>query len=93
MTMKMILILQLLKNYFLLNEKDMEMLEIYMINLQIPLSILWKKIFIFIIIGEFGIKYFYLIEIIAIRKKYLYSHLYLYCNNYININIIKIVNI
>lgn len=58
MTMKMILILQLLKNYFLLNEKDMEMLEIYMINLQIPLSILWKKIFIFIIIGEFGIKYF-----------------------------------
>jgi len=30
--MKMILILQLLKNYFLLNEKDMEMLEIYMIN-------------------------------------------------------------
>lgn len=58
MTMKMILILQLLKNYFLLNEKEMEMLEIYMINLQIPLSILWKKIFIFIIIGEFGIKYF-----------------------------------
>ena len=56
--MKMILILQLLKNYFLLNEKDMEMLEIYMINLQIPLSILWKKIFIFIIIGELGIKYF-----------------------------------
>lgn len=36
MTMKMILILQLLKNYFLLNEKDMEMLEIYMINLQNP---------------------------------------------------------
>lgn len=34
MTMKMILILQLLKNYFLLNEKEMEMLEIYMINLQ-----------------------------------------------------------
>ena len=34
--MKMILILQLLKNYFLLNEKDMEMLEIYMINLQNP---------------------------------------------------------
>ena len=58
MTMKMILILQLLKNYFLLNENEMEMLEIYMINLQIPLSILWKKIFIFIIIGEFGIKYF-----------------------------------
>ena len=58
MTMKIILILQLLKNYFLLNEKEMEMLEIYMINLQIPLSILWKKIFIFIIIGEFGIKYF-----------------------------------
>ena len=58
MTMKMILILQLLKNYFLLNEKEMEMLEIYMINLQIPLSILWKKIFIFIIIGELGIKYF-----------------------------------
>ena len=58
MTMKMILILQLLKNYFLLNEKEMEMLEIYMINLQIPLSILWKKIFIFIIIGEFRIKYF-----------------------------------
>ena len=26
MTMKMILILQLLKNYFLLNEKEMEML-------------------------------------------------------------------
>ena len=34
MTMKMILILQLLKNYFQLNEKEMEMLEIYMINLQ-----------------------------------------------------------
>ena len=47
--MKMILILQLLKNYFLLNEKDMEMLEIYMINLQIPLSILWKNIHFLII--------------------------------------------
>ena len=29
----------------------------------------------------------------TIRKKYLYSHLYLFCNDYININILKRVNI